>query len=101
MTDHQFSLFGEIPHISKMPSNSKDADALFDNLIRCGNCINFGSRDMFGAGKCSCAEFERPFLVFENDRCECFWGNKIVNHWLNRLVNISLDCDGSNDAIRI
>jgi hypothetical protein len=90
----------QIPHISKMPSTSKDADAMMWALARCGNCSSFKQTTLF-SGTCTSSEHGEPFPVDASEGCEAFYGAKgIIEHWINRLVQISLDCDGQNDFFR-
>jgi hypothetical protein len=83
-----------------MPSSSKEADDLMWDLGRCGNCWAFKRSDLFG-GICTSSEFGTPFPVDINEGCEAFHAqDKVIEHWINRLVQISLDCDGQNDFFR-
>jgi hypothetical protein len=83
-----------------MPSTSKDADAMMFDLGRCGNCWAFRQVDLFG-GVCTSSEFEKPFPVGLDEGCEAFRGkDKVIEHWINRLVQISLDVGGENDFFR-
>lgn len=88
------------PHISKMPSTERDADDLFYALCRCQNCENFRQTNLFG-GECNGAEFGKPFPVDFDEGCECFHGKTgLIEHWLNKLIQISNDCAGHNDFFR-
>jgi hypothetical protein len=90
----------QIPHISKMPSTSKDADDMMWVLSRCRFCVHFKQADLF-RGFCHCSEYAKPFPVGTHEGCEAFHGKeKKIEHWINRLVQISLDCDGQNDFFR-
>ena len=83
-----------------LTTNPNEAWEMIDRLSECRNCSNF-SRNLFEF-RCSNPEGKKSFeLSSDKSSCECFNArSKEVKYWIEKLVTIAMDFDGTNDFMR-
>lgn len=88
-----------------LTTDIKQADRWIKQLHRCANCVQFTPLDLFG-GVCAGYGDEDwlcpPFEVDGSNCCECFYAKqKEVEYWLQKLGQICMEYEGTNDEVRI
>ena len=73
-----------------------DAWAQINEIDICSNCIHFQRKDLF-AGECA----RLGGQVSNDEKCEEWYASdKILNYWIDKLVEMAMEYSGENDFYR-
>jgi hypothetical protein len=83
-----------------LTTSVKEAKKMYQGLGCCKNCVHYKSPNLFG-GICEHPELSYSFGVEFDNCCECFYAKeKIMSYWLQKLAEIIMEYNGTNDKVR-